>query len=661
MRIRKLTATFGCLDGAVLEIQPGLNELVLPNESGKSTWCAFLLAMFYGIDTTRRAAKGRLPDKERYQPWSGRPMSGTVELEQDGRVLVIQRTSERGKPLGTFRAYDQETGLELPSLTADNCGQLLLGVERGVFERTAFLRGSELAVTQEQDLARRLSGLAAAGAAEDSYPEAEKQLRLWQNRCRYHKTGRIPETQERLRQVRQKLEAVESVRRQRLETVLELSQVNRALACAREEEARQEQAQREQLRRETEQAHILYEQKLAQTAAAPDEERLRQMLAELEQEQAQVPEEPSCPEALRSLDSADLWPKVERDLRRYELLTAMTVRGSGGLLLAAAAGTALGIGLLVLRQWWLGAAAFLLSGVGGWNWIRLRSRNKEVNQHLEEAQALLESYDAETKEDMLTAAVLRRDWLLTRERAQQAAWQRELLLEEVRAFAPEAETPEEAGRAIAQALEALRELRQAEQSLERAGLQRQLAGGRREMPQVQQLHHRQIQLEAQAEGLLRQEQALGSWDEQYKEQETLEQRLEQLLRQERAIVLAREALASANTRMAQGYGPQLTGLAGDALKKLTGGRYDTLLLREDLELSVRETQAGLVRPLACLSRGTQDQIWLALRLAMTRLLLPPEAPIVLDDALLTFDDRREQAAMELLREEKRQVLLFSCR
>ena len=68
-----------------------------------------------------------------------------------------------------------------------------------------------------------------------------------------------------------------------------------------------------------------------------------------------------------------------------------------------------------------------------------------------------------------------------------------------------------------------------------------------------------------------------------------------------------------------------------------------------------------MRPLAALSRGTQDQAWLALRLAMTRLLLPEGTPVVLDDALLTFDPGREQAALELLARENRQVLLFSCR
>jgi len=42
-------------------------------------------------------------------------------------------------------------------------------------------------------------------------------------------------------------------------------------------------------------------------------------------------------------------------------------------------------------------------------------------------------------------------------------------------------------------------------------------------------------------------------------------------------------------------------------------------------------------------------------------LLPEDAPILLDDALLTFDRQREQAAVEVLKNENRQVILFTCR
>ena len=57
-----------------------------------------------------------------------------------------------------------------------------------------------------------------------------------------------------------------------------------------------------------------------------------------------------------------------------------------------------------------------------------------------------------------------------------------------------------------------------------------------------------------------------------------------------------------------------------------------------------------------------DQAYLAVRLAICRLTLPPDAPLVLDDALVNFDDERMKMALSVLRgeAETRQILLFTC-
>lgn len=76
MKIKRMTASFGGLEGARLELGPGLNVIQAPNEGGKSTWAGFLKAMLYGIDTRDRDRKGYLADKNRYQPWSRGPHGG---------------------------------------------------------------------------------------------------------------------------------------------------------------------------------------------------------------------------------------------------------------------------------------------------------------------------------------------------------------------------------------------------------------------------------------------------------------------------------------------------------------------------------------------------------------------------------------------------------
>ena len=83
-----------------------------------------------------------------------------------------------------------------------------------------------------------------------------------------------------------------------------------------------------------------------------------------------------------------------------------------------------------------------------------------------------------------------------------------------------------------------------------------------------------------------------------------------------------------------------------------------------MEAAALERNSVLPRRSLALSRGTVDQLYLAVRLAVCQLCLPGEdpAPLVLDDALVTFDDRRMALALDALAElgRERQILLFTC-
>ena len=94
MKINKLTASFGKLENESLSFHSGLNVIYAPNESGKSTWCAFIRAMLYGVDSAERARAGYLPDKLRYAPWSGAPMEGTMELTADRCDITLTRSTK---------------------------------------------------------------------------------------------------------------------------------------------------------------------------------------------------------------------------------------------------------------------------------------------------------------------------------------------------------------------------------------------------------------------------------------------------------------------------------------------------------------------------------------------------------------------------------------
>ena len=193
MQIQRMSAVFGRLQGQSLELKDGLNIIEAPNETGKSTWCAFLLSMLYGINSREREKAGFIPDKIRYTPWAGTAMSGRLDCRDGDRDLTITRTTRRQTaPMGEFQAVYTGTGDSVPDLTGATCGETLLGVTKEVYERSAFIRQAGLPIHQDAGLERRIASLITTGEEGVSYSEAAEVLKKQLNRRRHNKTGQLP-------------------------------------------------------------------------------------------------------------------------------------------------------------------------------------------------------------------------------------------------------------------------------------------------------------------------------------------------------------------------------------------------------------------------------------------------------------------------------------
>ena len=227
MKIISMTATFGKLEGETLDLNGSLNVLCAPNEWGKSTWCAFLTAMLYGIDTRERSRGENLAEKEKYLPWSGKPMEGTLRVLHQGRDITIQRRSRGRVPMGDFLAWETQTGLAVRELTGENCGQVLLGVEKSVFLRTGFLRFSDLPVTQDDALRHRLNALVTTGDESGAAEALGQKLRDLKNRCRYNKSGLLPQAEAQRRELEQKCDEFQDLAEQEEQTRRRLEELKR--------------------------------------------------------------------------------------------------------------------------------------------------------------------------------------------------------------------------------------------------------------------------------------------------------------------------------------------------------------------------------------------------------------------------------------------------
>ena len=211
MTILKLRASFGKLEGETLSLHEGLNVVYAPNESGKSTWCAFIRAMLYGVDSSERAKSGYLPDKLRYAPWSGAPMEGSMDLRCDGSdITLTRRTRSKAAPMREFSAVYTGSAVPVEGLDAQNAGQTLTGVSRDVFTRSAFIGQGAVAVSGSAELEKRINAIVSTGDEQGSYSEADEQLRAWQRKRRYHRKGSLPTLEARMDETRARLEELQN-------------------------------------------------------------------------------------------------------------------------------------------------------------------------------------------------------------------------------------------------------------------------------------------------------------------------------------------------------------------------------------------------------------------------------------------------------------------
>jgi uncharacterized protein YhaN len=154
---------------------------------------------------------------------------------------------------------------------------------------------------------------------------------------------------------------------------------------------------------------------------------------------------------------------------------------------------------------------------------------------------------------------------------------------------------------------------------------------------------------------------LGSADAIQKELDVVRQRIVKLEQTYSALEYAQNALTAARAELQRRFAPRITKRTQELFAKLTGGRYNRLTLGEDLSVQAGATGEDTLRSQQWRSDGTIDQLYLALRLAVAQE-LTPKAPLVLDDALVRFDDDRLTAAVDILRQEaeNKQVILFTC-
>ena len=624
MRIRKMQATFGKLSGESISFHGGLNVIYAPNESGKSTWCAFIRSMLYGLENGNGFS-----DRIRYAPWSGSPMEGMMEVNADRCDLVLRRaTLSRSAPMETFSAVYADTEEPVEGMTGRNCGELLTGVTREVFRRSAFIEQGRVAVDSDAALEKRIRSIVSGGDERSSYTDAAELLESRQHRRRSKIQGleeEIDDTEKRLREMENSVTGV-----QELEEKLE----NVKASCDRLEEQVTEARRRQRtdaLTRLRDGRALVQARSDSHDEALAALERSRDALRRSEfgdRNGDELEKEISADrEALRSLEG----PETNR---RKGLLPA-ALFSVLAILLAALYGVSQSIWLII------GAGLFCIGAV---YFFMQYSREKQAEDERTNArETILRRYRITVPEDLDEVLRSHRD---LEARVRQAE--------------------EEEVRSRERLDNAQKQLRTLEDS---AVSELDFAGGDSEASrlsrELQRRRNEAAELTAEISRLNGRLSAMGDPVVVGSVLSSMQERFNSLVDEVEAISLASELLRDADTEIRERFSPELSRLAAAYMKEMTGGRYEEVLIAQDFEAKARSTEDAEAHEAAYLSAGTMDLLYLAVRLAVCELALPAgePCPLIIDDALVNLDNTRYAQAMGLLKKIalERQIILFTCR
>lgn len=103
-------------------------------------------------------------------------------------------------------------------------------------------------------------------------------------------------------------------------------------------------------------------------------------------------------------------------------------------------------------------------------------------------------------------------------------------------------------------------------------------------------------------------------------------------------------------------------LYDESIYKITNGKYSTLIIKENGDIELKEDITGKNWSMDNLSAGTKEQIFLAIRLSLRKIMKYKERyPMIVDEAFVKYDDDRLRYTFEALNgDEDDQIIVFTC-
>ena len=149
---------FGKIENFDYDFADDLQVIMRSNGWGKTTFAAFIKAMFFGLEHSRSRA---MNDRKHYNPWNGNVYGGNLVFEIGDKTYRVERTFGEKDKDDTFLLVDVATGLESSDYT-ENLGEEIFEVDRESFEKSIFIPEAAVSTAMTDSLNAKMGDIASA-------------------------------------------------------------------------------------------------------------------------------------------------------------------------------------------------------------------------------------------------------------------------------------------------------------------------------------------------------------------------------------------------------------------------------------------------------------------------------------------------------------------
>ncbi len=654
----------GCFKNETFTFEKGLNVFYGDNESGKSTLQLFIKAMLYGAQKTRKTTDS-VKEVDRLIAWGEKSGQGILRLIYNGREIEVRRKFAR-RTTADAEVLDVATGEPLAEFEDGEIGERLFGASVAVFEKTFWLKQNGTAMWgKSEELSRKLMNIEQSGDEDVSIERGVKEIENLKKSIKApdkrSNEGQLDILQDSLTEKIQEKYHLITALRQREREESRMEDAKQSLKRAEEEQERLKALAEKQ--KNFKEIELKADKWIEIEALLRKKEELKENIsqtkgAELDEDSLKEAEIMS-----REEETLDQTTKIGYDKERisFELRQREAEKKRSGIALVFGALIFVFSVALTFKNFFGLIGCFIgifVIAFGVYGYKKSEKAIDEIGHSLTELEKLIQKENKEREERK--AKVLR----ICIENGCENVKELREVFEKVREWKGELETIEKAYSSIIgdDDPNGLKDAYVKAEEFKGKNSELFEKDYSKELEKNQKL---QLELSVSVKELEGKLSYVFNGEKNPADVESeisaIKDDISKLEKEYKAAELALDVLKDVHQRMKSDFAPVINKEAGKYLERLTKGKYKNIRVAEDYHIKMIH-DAEELHEAEYFSLGTYEQIYLALRLAMAHMPGGEGVPIFLDDFLMSYDDKRQNAAIELLSElaKKRQIIAFTC-